>query len=262
MARNVVQSLALIVYRLMVVSGAIRTALGQRAYQVAYRVYKDKVEARLIDHLHQYVTAGSIAIDVGANIGFFATRFATWVGPEGKVIAIEPDQQNLKLLKAEIQKLKYQERVETHLAAASDKIGTVRLLRNEVHPGDHRISQTANGDLVKSVTVDMLVNCHRTRHVSFIKIDVQGAEMLVLKGALETIRRERPALLVEIDQTALSQFGSSSTALVRVLAKEGYRMFLVDGKGGEYAVTETELNNELHSRGYRDVLFRNLMTHF
>jgi hypothetical protein len=127
-----------------------------------------------------------------------------------------------------------------------------------MHPGDHRISQTGEGEIVPATTIDALVAHNVGRRVSFIKIDVQGAEMLVLQGAIETIRRQAPTLFVEVDEGALEDFESSSRAIVGLFMAEGYSMFLLDKKGIEHSISEVELRNEVtaKTKGYIDVLFR------
>jgi hypothetical protein len=63
----------------------------RRAFEGVYLGYKRLIEAGPVDQLRELVTRGSTVIDVGANIGFFSLRFARWVGPSGRVIAIEPE---------------------------------------------------------------------------------------------------------------------------------------------------------------------------
>ena len=65
-----------------------------RLFLAVYGIYKRYFEAGPIDRLQEFVPPGSLVIDVGANVGFFSLRFARWVGAEGKVIAIEPEERN------------------------------------------------------------------------------------------------------------------------------------------------------------------------
>ena len=74
--------------------GLQRIPLFNRAFLALYLIYKEYFEAGPVDRLREFVPAGSLVIDVGANVGFFALRFARWVGNDGKVIAIEPEDRN------------------------------------------------------------------------------------------------------------------------------------------------------------------------
>src|SRR5260370_40368150 len=65
-----------------------------RVFLALYPIYKKYFEAGPIDRLREFVPAGTLVIDVGANVGFFSLRFARWVGDGGKVIAIEPEDKN------------------------------------------------------------------------------------------------------------------------------------------------------------------------
>ena len=74
----------------------------RRAYESVYLAYKRLIEAGPVDGLRGVVATGSTVFDVGANIGFFSFRFARWVGPEGRVIAIEPEARNIASLRRRV----------------------------------------------------------------------------------------------------------------------------------------------------------------
>ena len=79
-------------------AGVHRLPGFHRVFLTLYPIYKQYFEAGPIDQLREFVPDGSLVIDVGANIGFFSLRFAEWVGDGGKVIAIEPEDQNYENL--------------------------------------------------------------------------------------------------------------------------------------------------------------------
>ena len=178
-----------------------------------------------VDRLKNFVARGSTVVDVEANVGFFTLKFASWVGERGQVIAIEPDLETFDTLAARLGAAGLGQRVRLHHAAAAAAPGHVYLRRNELHPGDHRIALSGGSIAVQAVTVDDLVAAAGAGSVSLIKIDVQGAEMLVLAGAERTLEKTRPALFVEIDDDALLAFGSSASALVAHVEGAGYAMY-------------------------------------
>ena len=202
-------------------TGVLDTSAGRWVLDRAYEGYKRVIEARNVEQLGRYVIPGTVVVDVGANIGFFTDRFARWVGPGGRVLAIEPEAVNFTRLQRRIMSGGFPDRVELVRAAACDRTETVLLNINPDHPGDHRLSN--RGVPVRGLTLDELIADHGWRTVSLIKIDVQGAEMRVLTGARELLNRFRPALFVEIDDAALRAYTSSAAALIELLTALGYK---------------------------------------
>ena len=202
--------------------GPLQSALGRRLFLAAYDAYKQRFEARDLPALRPLVHIGSTVIDVGANVGFFTRRFAEWTGASGAVIAIEPEARNVEDLGR--MRLRHSlAQVECIQAAAGTLDGTAHLVINPGHPADHRIG--ANGVKVDVVAIDTLMRRRGWPDVSLIKVDVQGAELGVLRGASETIARSRPALYVEVDDEALKQQGTSAAQLVDELQAFGYRAY-------------------------------------
>lgn len=229
--------------------GVLDLPFARRAFETAYLGYKRLIEAGPVAHLRSVVAPGSTVIDVGANIGFFALRFGRWVGPGGRVVAIEPEQRNMASLRRRVRRAGLETVVECVQGAAADRPGEVRLAVNPAHPGDHRLAD--DGEPVRAVTLDELT-AGDPRKVALVKIDVQGAEMLVLSGARHVIERHRPAIFVEIDDEALKQFGSSGAELIEKLAGLGYSVHTLTRRGIEAATPQA-----LTAKGknaYADVL--------
>ena len=253
--KSIVQHTLLTAYAALARTGIMRQAWARRAFLAAYSGYKTWIEAGPVDRLREFVPAGSTVVDVGANVGFFTMKFALWVGEQGRVIAVEPDRENFEVLVAKVKKAGLQDRVRLHQAAAAAETGSVRLRRNELHPGDHRISFHPEGIPVPAVTVDDLVAAAAPRSVSLVKIDVQGAEMLVLKGARRMLDQLHPALFVEVDDRALRHFGSSAEALLEHMQRSGYKTHELVENGPPRELSHHRLFASLKTRSYIDVLF-------
>src|SRR5207247_124015 len=101
--------------------------------------------------------------------------------------------------------------VETIQAVAAEQEGELKLELNSMHPADHKIATT--GIAVTAHTIDDLLAKRNCPAVSLIKIDVQGAEERVLRGATRTLEKSHPALFIEIDDRALAAMGSSADRL-------------------------------------------------
>src|SRR5215471_2883968 len=98
MLEKFVRSSALQLYGWATMLGVHRLPVFERVFLTFYNAYKNHFEAGPIDRLREFVPAGSIVLDVGANVGFFTLRFARWTGDDGQVIAIEPEEKNLRTL--------------------------------------------------------------------------------------------------------------------------------------------------------------------
>ncbi len=219
--RGFVQSCLFRTYRAAVDGGLMKTPIGISLYEWSYGLYKARVEAPWLSQLRPYALPGSTVVDVGANIGFFTRPFARWVGPQGRVIAIEPEPANFGRLRRHLRREEAEGNVLLRQAAAADREGSVFLALNPYHPGDHRLSQS--GIPVRALALDSLLEEPGLPPVSLIKIDVQGAEGRVVEGARRVIARHRPALCVEVDDAALRQQGSSCAALIQMIRGLGYR---------------------------------------
>jgi FkbM family methyltransferase len=135
--------------------------------------------------------------DVGANAGFFSLLGAILVGPNGKVIAFEPHPNTAKLLKKQL-RINEIEHVDVVCAAVSDKVGTAKLSDESASVmnsliGAHKAKRVIE---VKTTTIDEESKVRNFPDV--LKIDVEGAEIDVLRGAEHSIRMRKPILLVEI----------------------------------------------------------------
>jgi FkbM family methyltransferase len=223
------QRLLTLTYRVATDSGVMRLPGMRSLYEASYGLYKRFAEARYVDLLKTHVPPGTTVIDVGANIGFFTRYFAAWTGPTGRVIAIEPEATNFERLQSMLRSKRLDRIVVAVHAAAAEHAGQVALTIDRYHPAGHYLSP--EGVPTPAVTIDDLVRRYPQGVVSFIKIDVQGAELRVLQGATRTLAASRPALLVELDESALRLQHASIEAVVEFLTSYGYhgRLLLPDG---------------------------------
>jgi FkbM family methyltransferase len=157
-------------------------------------------ESHLAELFGYLIRPGDRCVDVGANIGVHAVRLARLTGQDGEVIAIEPDPDVVRRTQRNIA-LNGLANVRVISAAASDRAGELRLYRPG--PGDTNRARaslhyypylTGATVIVPVVTVDDLC---AGAPVSLIKIDVEGHEAAVLRGAAGTIARHAPSLVFE-----------------------------------------------------------------
>jgi hypothetical protein len=97
--QKLIQALCLKAYRAAAASRLYRTSIGKRLFVSVYDFYKQRFEAQAAEVLRNWIRPGATVIDIGANMGFFTLRFARCVGPTGRVIAVEPETENLRHLR-------------------------------------------------------------------------------------------------------------------------------------------------------------------
>ncbi len=226
------------IYRSVLRTGILDTALGRSVFEFFYNLYTAAFDAGSINQLEQFVTPGSTVIDVGANVGFFSRRFARWVREGGRVLAIEPAPDNYRALERAMARGNTATRVEVIQAVATESPGTRYLELNPYHPGDHKIGD--EGLEVAAVTVDGLMAERNCPPVSLIKLDVQGAEYQVLSGSRETIQRFHPVLFMEVDDEALRRLGSSAEEVLTLTTDQGYSIHMLEKRGVSEPLTLEE----------------------
>lgn len=204
-----------------------RTAMATATEALWRRRLTQDLAMAVADH---FAPSGATVVDVGASWGLFTYHLAHRVGKSGQVYSFEPHPDNAPMLEKLGRARAY---VHFSQAAVSDESGTAQLLVPE-----HRNRQvTAQGSLahgfdgqdvgVQQIEVPLLRLDDVVGpgvDVDFVKIDVEGHEMSVLRGGADMFRRCRPAILIEIEQRHLSvPIGD----VFRQIEDLGYHLFYV-----------------------------------
>ena len=188
-------------------------------------------ETRELEWVRANLRAGDTFVDVGAHHGLYSIHAAKLVGSEGRVIAVEPNPPSLERLRANIA-LNRLNNVTVEPVAFGQTEGKLRLFSSAAENTALASLSEANarqaGESTQSVEVpvipmDTVMARLGAKRIRVIKIDTEGAEVLVLKGAMETLRTHRPALVMEVVEHQLRNLGSSVAELEALLATAGYR---------------------------------------
>lgn len=244
------QRMLLAGYRALHGTGILSTPAGRRAFLAAYGFYKRWVDVS-VEPLRRHVGEGDWIVDVGANVGHLCVQFARWTRGDGRVLAIEPEPDNLAALHAALRRGGLESRVLVVAGVAAEAEGELQLTLNPHNPADHRLGE--HGIPVRAHVLDLLLAEQGDPPVGLVKIDVQGAEPRVIEGALRTLARCKPALFVEIDDQALRDAGSGAAALVDRLASLGY--VPVDLHAPQRRLRMDEVQAACGELGYADILF-------
>ncbi|MGZ3931205.1 MAG: FkbM family methyltransferase [Bacteroidia bacterium] len=174
--------------------------------------------------LMKNVKPGNVILDIGANIGFTALSMAKLSLPNGIVYAFEPDPFNYEQLKHNVflNTLPNVKIFNVGLGVTKEQLKLAVNTAN--NRGGNRIRQDAseNFNLVDIMPLDEFVSLHGLATVDLVKIDVEGFEYNVLKGAEQLLSTQRPVLFIELDDSNLKEQGASAKELIAWLNALGY----------------------------------------
>jgi FkbM family methyltransferase len=164
-------------------------------------------------------SAGNAVVEVGANIGAHTVGFSRLVGPQGRVLAFEPQRLVFQTLCANVA-LNSLTNVDCYFAAVGAQEGAITV--PSVSPWDERnfgglsLLGAGVGAPVPCFMLDRFIDLPR---VNLLKVDVEGMEAEVLRGGAKLITKFKPILYVENDRV------DQSEVLIRLIASFGYRLF-------------------------------------
>lgn len=191
-------------------------------------------EADVMKLLGRSLHPGGVFVDVGANVGFHTVLAAQLVGPTGRVLAVEPAAWTLELLRANVWRTGVD--VTVLPVAASDAAGTVRLALDPGHRSGARFAEAGKGVEVESARLDDLLP---DLAVAVLKVDVEGAEPLVLRGARAVLARSPHLLAVVEFRNERHLSGESPEEVLAFYQSLGFELCLLrrngelDPAGGE-----------------------------
>jgi FkbM family methyltransferase len=204
------------------------------------------VEEREMDLLPDFVRPGDEVIDLGANYAYYSARMSNLVGAAGRVYAFEPIPSTSRVFKHLIASLKIEnvELVEKGAGARSERVvfrvplqdfgapsaGIAHIgTRNNDLPGrDQCYAFNRHRDVACDVVAIDEFLLPRLSRLSFIKIDIEGAEYFALQGMRKTLEKFKPVVLVEIQPFFLKGFGISEEQMQGLIRDLGYEMFAYD----------------------------------
>lgn len=167
-----------------------------------------------------YLRPGAVVFDIGAHVGYYTLLAATVVGETGQVVAFEPSARNCPFLRRHL-KLNQCRNVTVMDVAVSDRAGTGNFSEGIDSTGG-RLSDTADGQVVTTVTIDGAVYGDGLPAPTIIKIDVEGGEAAVLRGAKRTLTEYHPMIIVATHNRLLRQ------QCLELLSKFGYIVEPID----------------------------------
>ena len=206
-------------------------------------------EPEVQTEIRRYLKPGGIAIDVGANVGWHTLLMAARAGSTGRVYAFEPNDSTRRRLVSAVE-ANALAHVTVDARAVADLVGasgfqaplaghvwdgTGRLIaaparekreRPEAQEGRERRERQTTA--IECTTLDAFVGERHIERLALVKIDVEGWELSVLRGARHVLNVLRPVVVFEYDPAYVSRSGGAAEDVTRCWADADYELFALD----------------------------------
>lgn len=199
-------------------------------YAHLFKALTKQHHGELVPKLKPYIPDDAIIVDIGAHAGQFSKLFSK-MAPAGHIYAFEPGAYALSILK-KVKAVKGLRNVTIVPYGLSDTAGEASLhtpIKNSGSLGFGLSSLSSESKTGRShatpislTTLDTYFEASPPAKINFIKADIEGWELNMLKGAQKTLARYRPAVMLEINDAALAKAGTNKQALVDYMQSQGY----------------------------------------
>ncbi|MBL7910991.1 MAG: FkbM family methyltransferase [Bacteroidia bacterium] len=192
-----------------------------------YKLFKNKQDAFEIDLLKKHIQKNDVVLDIGANIGFYATILSDIVGENGEVHCFEPDTKNFDHLKKTTANFK---NIKINNKAVGPRTEKLKIYTSKNLNVDHRTYKPEEYD--KEIEIDAVsIDDHLSANtkVNFIKMDIQGFEMQAIQGMQNILEKNKDVKLIsEFWPYGLKKAGSSVTEYFNFLVNKGFVCYLLE----------------------------------
>jgi len=179
------------------------------------------------EFVKKIIKKSDVVLDIGANIGYYTLIFAKLVGDSGKVFSFEPESENFKILKKNVEINGYNNVIlEQKIVSNNDGISTLYVSEKA---GSHRIYKSDDyiqSFEIESISVDNYLEKNNINKIDFIKIDVEGAELNVLQGIQKILdSNEHIILFTEFSPNQIKSCGLEPTDMINFLLNNKFKIY-------------------------------------
>lgn len=185
----------------------------------------------------KYITKGSVCLDVGANIGWYTTLFQRLCGATGHVHSFEPVPSTFEELRFNVGLNPENDKVRLNRFGLSDEIRDIEIYLFPDDPSGHASLSTAGHGHARAIqtrvsTLDAYLSENGIDKVDFVKVDVEGAELMFLKGATRLFEQKTPpVILMEMSPETSARFGYGPNDLIEFISdRAAYEFLALDEK--------------------------------
>ena len=190
-----------------------------------------------------FLKPGMVVVDAGANIGLHTLLFSKRVGSNGKVYAFEPGQSAFHRLLNHVERNRLSNVKCFHCALGAEEARVSLVENSQDNSRSFVVSETRNSNMDTIVplrSLDQVLAEENIEEVNFLKLDVEGFESEVLKGARSYLKSRRIRVLqLELDESSLARSGSASADICGALLEYGYRRAEWSDQNGRFKSAAT-----------------------
>lgn len=187
--------------------------------EMGFSMATGQYEPETVDLLPKLVAPTDFCLDIGAQTGFFSMHLASLVGEDGGVYSFEPLHANFEVLDKNTRENKFSNIIRAYQVGCSDHEGELDFIHAAGMLVASNDSQDSERVSVKCIRPDDVVE----RRISFVKLDVEGHEPMVL-GGMSRILSDRPLILTELNEYWLRRAGWSGRSYMELLTSKGYTL--------------------------------------
>jgi FkbM family methyltransferase len=183
--------------------------------------------------LDRFLRPGDVFVDAGANCGVYTMAAASIVGEKGLVLAFEPGREIYSALERSVSSNGHSQ-IRLFQTGLSNVSGTARLYSHPHGPSSFSLGNVDGGGSSCAIEVkklDDVLDAAGVTKVDCIKMDVEGAEELILHGATKLFERCKPRVIFEINPGAQAALSLKRDGAWRFLETRGYRFYTIDEEG-------------------------------
>jgi FkbM family methyltransferase len=204
----------------------------------------------------EHIGEADVCVDIGAHIGTYAIPIAQKLGPKGRLLAVEGSGAIYELLQANVCENGLIHKIETVQAIVGD--GSGRRLRRVDVEGNTGAGYYVGDEQADLAALDAyaLLCAKGFARPDFIKVDIEGMELVALRSLAPLVSRHRPKLYIEVVAEQLARFGASLADLQAYLSEFDYRFYRNTGErnSSNDRFEKTELRNLEDGGGFFDLL--------
>jgi len=214
---------------------SVNLTTGMHTTVFFFGEYEEKV-TKIVASL---IRKGDVCLDVGANFGWYTTLFHKQAGMEGEVHAFEPIPETFIELTRNYELMNKPKNIFINNLALGNRQGEVTInLFAGLATGHASLSQQGRNDFTsfqcQMITLDSYLETHNLNQVNFVKVDIEGAEMIFLQGAERLFKQRVPPIwLMEMALKQTRNFGYLPTDLINFLQERAaYDFYAVEESKG------------------------------
>ncbi len=206
-------------------------------YKSMYAMFKKQQDAFEIELLKKHIKKGDTVLDIGANIGFYATILSDIVGEKGKIHCFEPDATNFNHLKKTTANHK---NIIINNKAVGPKTEMIKIYTSKELNVDHRTYKPEEYDQEIEIAAVSIDDYLKGTKVDFIKMDIQGFEIEAIKGMKETFKNNANVKMIsEFWPYGLRKAGSSVSEYYALLKNLNFNIEILQNNKLETLKPET-----------------------